>query len=135
MSLASVIRNGVATANKATSSLQVPVTRRAWVGEAKKGEGDYTSPYDEPDTFQAIVEQGHRLVPGDSGQMIVVIATILILTPIVANGATGRTEPIDSRDRFTLPDGTTGPVIKVSGPPSDPSTLAPYAYEIMLGEA
>ncbi len=41
--------------------------------------------------------------------------------------------PIDARDVIILPDGTTGPIVHITGPPSDPKTGRPYFAEVWLG--
>ena len=59
-------------------------------------------------------------------------AKVTILQPITANGTSGRTEPVDPRDKVTLPDGTVGPILDVAGL-VNPDTGYPYMFEIWLG--
>jgi hypothetical protein len=54
------------------------------------------------------------------------------LTPVAANGTTGRREPIDPRDRLTLPDGAVGNILAVEGL-GDPDTNHNYFYQVYLG--
>ena len=72
------------------------------------------------------------LVRTSTGADVVVRASVTFLTPLTANGAETRTEPIDPRDKIILPDGTTGPIVNISGP-VDPDTGAPFLFEVLLG--
>ena len=128
MALDSLIRRGVATANRLMASLQPNVTFEAWTGEDAYGAVTFATGVPTP----ALVEQKQRLHRTASGREVVTKAKITILRPIAPNGATGRTEPIDSRDRFTLPDGSTGPIVDVEGF-VDRGTGRPYFAEIFLG--
>jgi hypothetical protein len=60
------------------------------------------------------------------------VTLITIIGPVTANGAPNRDEPVDPRDKFVLPDGTSGPIVDVNGL-LDPSTGRPYLYEVALG--
>lgn len=44
-----------------------------------------------------------------------------------------REYPIDPRDVIILPDGTTGPIVNITGPPVDPGTNYVYFHEVWLG--
>lgn len=129
MSLATILRSGVALTDSITDSLQVAVTHEAWSGLSSYGAPTFATGV----SRDAIVDYGPRLIRDASGQEVPVRATVMILRPIAANGASGRREPIDPRDRFTLPDGTTGPILEVRQGVVDPSTSRPYCYEVALG--
>lgn len=80
----------------------------------------------------AIVEYGQgRRWSAILGQTVDYSTKITILGPVAANGASGRNEPIDSRDTFTTPDGATRPIRDIKGI-TDPSTQKPYMYEVYL---
>jgi len=133
---AKLVRSGVALIDKTVASLQVTVTHEAWTGnDATYGTPTFATAVDR----LALVEEKEVLLQ-TSGQDIIQRAKILILRPITANGATGRIEPIDVRDKFTLSSGYTGPILTVGGPTEekrtglvDPSTNSPYMYEVSLG--
>jgi len=55
--------------------------------------------------------------------------SVLILEPVDDNGATGRKEPIDPRDRITLPDGRILTQLLVEMV-MDPETNRPYMYMV-----
>jgi hypothetical protein len=128
MGLDTLVRGTVATANRVTSSLQVTVMHRAWIGRDVN-----TKPrYGDPIARKALVERKQRWFRSPSGENVQSRTYIAFLEPIPANGADTRQEPIDGRDVLTLPDGTTGPILDVSGF-MDPGTGAPYYAEVYLG--
>lgn len=128
MGFSSSIRNGVALANKLTKDLQVVVSFYAWIGTDDTGGPRYADPI----SVLAVVEDKHRTRRFSNGQEVVQKAVITILVPMNSNGASGRSEPIDPRDKFVLPNGTTGPILDVSGI-VDPITNRPYMHEVVLG--
>jgi hypothetical protein len=132
MGLADIVRAGVATANKITggsAGLQVPVTHEAWIGQ----DGYAAKLYAAPVTRTALVEEGARPRRTSTGEVLLTRAHITFLAPIEANGAAGRLEPIDPRDRFTLPSGVTGPIVDFDGMPVDVSTGRSFLSGIWLG--
>jgi hypothetical protein len=129
MALDSILRSGVALANRMTGSLQAVVTHEAWTGTDTFNKPTYATAVSRP----AIVDLNQRRSIERDGTVIVSRASITFLSPIAANGASGRREPIDPRDRLTLPDGTTGPILEVAGA-VDPTTGYPYAPTVALGD-
>lgn len=129
MSLDAIVRSGLATAARVTANLQVTVTHEAWTGVDGYGKPTFSRAR----CVRAIVEQRQRAMRSRSGEVIFTRASVLILEPLAPNGARGRVEPIDPRDRVTLPDGTTGPIVDVNGL-VDPSTDAPYYAEVWIGD-
>ena len=127
MGLAEVIRGGVRIANGITSGLQVVVEHEAWVGQDSYGKPQFATAVARP----ALVEAKQRMRRMTNGQEVLQLASITFLQMPEANGAEGRREPIDPRDRLTLPDGITGPIIDVSGM-TDPGTDAAYLLEVAL---
>ena len=57
---------------------------------------------------------------------------LTFVRPIPDEGTAGRREPIDPRDKITLPDGTAGPIINTGGLVSG-GTGKPYMLEVWLG--
>ena len=129
MGLAAVIRSGVAVINSVTSDLQVTVVHHAWLSNNDDGE----SVYDSGVNLSAIVEYGkEQMLKVDGREMLVKGTAITIVGPVTENGGANRREPIDPRDRFVLPDGTSGPIISQKGV-ADPLTGQQYMYEVFLG--
>ena len=128
MSLANVVRSGVRVANKLTASLQVPIQHSAWIGQ-----DDYSKALYSPvaSIRQAIVEMGPVAVRTTRGEIVFAKAKVTIIGPIPDNGASGRSEPIDPRDKIILPDGSVGDILEMSAP-IDPATMRPYYYEVTL---
>lgn len=123
-----LIRQGLALADSLTSSLQDEVTYEAWVGSDAFDEPSYAAPKQIP----ALIEKQNRMVIDQEGREIRAEHAISLLRPIEAHGAAGRNEPIDNRDRFTLPDGSTG-IIAAVETFIDPSTGAGYYHIVSLG--
>lgn len=130
MSLASIVRSGVATANKITGSLQGVVTIKQWTGQTAFGDATYGKTLKIP----AIIEQGEKQFEMQNGTSIVTKATVTFLQPVPVNGAAGRVEPIDGRDKLTLPDGTTGPTMVGAPMIVDPASSKPYFQIVGIGK-
>jgi hypothetical protein len=128
MALDDIIRNAVALANNVTKSLQVVIRYEPWIGQDEYGTPRYGSRQD----LLVIIEYKNKWFSTRSGQEMLVRANIFFLQPLTANGATGRAEPLDNRDRITLPDGTTGPILSVDGV-TDSNTQYPYYHAVALG--
>lgn len=128
MSLADVLRKGIATARKITDSLHVNVMFLAWTGQDVNGAPTYATPR----TLRALVTRMQTRVMTDQGQYVMSNAQVVFIEPITPNGAASRVEPIDNRDVIILPDGVTGPILKVNGF-FDGGTGAPFYSEVFLG--
>ncbi len=130
MKLAKIIRNAVAIADKATTTdIQVPVQHYAWIGNGTT----YAEPlYDRVVERLAIVTMREKMIRTPDGKDVLQRAEILFPRPIEANGADERHEPIDIRDKLVLPNGYTGPVIKVEGLANNYSD-SPYMTKVILG--
>lgn len=128
MSLDALVRTGVALAHQITGDLQVVVEHEPWTGT-----DGYNKPtYGYVKKRKALVERKQRMVRTPTGEEVLSTCTVTILGTVKANGATGRQEPIDTRDRLTLPDDTTAKILSVEGL-IDPTTERPYCYEVALG--
>lgn len=134
MSLATTLKKGVALANKLTKSLQVTVIHKRWTGIDSDGEDIVDSGVN----LSALVEFKTKFLRRTGGQQYntageeIQQAVITIIGPVTDFVAEGRTNPIDVRDQFILPDGSSGPVLHVEGV-VDPSTDSPYTYKVSLG--
>lgn len=126
---ADIVRNGVALANSLTGTLQVPVSYEPWIDQDAFG----NALYGPVQTVMAIVERESRLVVDASGQEIKAEHTINLLRPVAPNGAESRDEPIDGRDRFTLPDGSTGRIATVETL-VDPAINSGYYHIVHVGK-
>ncbi|HUW56687.1 MAG TPA: hypothetical protein VMZ92_08635 [Planctomycetota bacterium] len=125
MGLQDIVRNAVAIANKVTAPLQTTVTHEAWIGADKYGKPQFDLAVIRP----ALIERKTAAV---GGSQITQNATVYFLSPVEEHGADDRQEPLDPRDRITLPDGWTGPIVNVEGL-IDPATNLPYLYTVALG--
>jgi hypothetical protein len=128
VALADVVRSGIATAKSITATLQANVLHTPWVGQ-----DEWATPAPAQATARpALVEMKQSLRRGADGHEVLQRATVTFLAPIAPNGAAGRREPIDPRDVIVLPDGTTGPILDVSGL-ADPASGQPYMLVVALG--
>lgn len=133
MGLADILRGGIAIADSVTKDVQTDVTWRAWTGQNWKGEDTYADPV----TIKAIVDLTRKRRFNADGQEVTVVASLTILEVVTPNGSTTvppRQEPIDVRDKITLPNGLTGPIIEGPGAVRDPGEGRPFLNEIYIGE-
>ena len=128
MGLQTTVASGIATAKSVTASLQDDITIAPWTSNDRTGAPSYGTAV----TYPALVEWKQKMLKDRSGRDVVTQTKVTILQPITANGTSGRTEPVDPRDKVTLPDGTVGPILDVAGL-VNPDTGYPYMFEIWLG--
>ncbi len=125
---ADIIRSGVAIADNLTQSLQPNVLHEAFVG--KDGEGGYS--YATGVQRAALVERKTKMVRNAQGEEVVSTHVVTLLRPVAANGSPGRREPIDPRDKFTLPDGSKPKILSIQDF-TDKDTGSGYFYQVYLG--
>lgn len=130
MSLADIVKAGIAVANTVTENgeLQDEVSIAAWTGYASNGTPTFASTVSIP----ALIELKVQRIKLPNGDLVNSIAKVTFLRPITANGATGRREPIDPRDDITLPDGTVGRALQTEGLVNE-QTGAPFMLQVWLG--
>ena len=127
MGLSALVRGAVATANKITADLQPEVTLERWIGQ------NATGPlYGEEEFLPAVVEYGVDQIVNDAREIVPVQAKVTFIRPIEPEGSRGRKEPLDTRDRVKLPNGTSGPLVRVRGM-VDGETGEPYMIEAWVG--
>lgn len=124
-----ILKSGIGIANKLTKGVQANVTFEAWTGQDGYGVDSFASPV----TLTAVVDMTRKQAHVPSGLDVTVMATLTIVGDVAPNGAAGRVEPIDPRDRITLADGTTGPIVDAPGAVVDPSTNRGLIHVVMLG--
>lgn len=127
MGLRDLIANGVALADQLTADLQPTIRWSAWLGNDGFGGNEYAQAVDVP----AIVELKQKLVRNAAGEEVMSSHAITILRPLPDTQATGRVNPIDTRDRIVLSDGTTGVIINVEGF-QDSKTQGTYFSQVWL---
>lgn len=127
MGFGDIVRSGVALADTLTQDLQATVQHHAWVGNDGYGADTYAAPV----ARLALVEWKQRPAIGAGGKELLTKAVLTFLRPVAAQGTAGRVEPIDPRDRFFLPDGTTGVTVLIEGM-LDKATGKPYFTQVGL---
>jgi hypothetical protein len=120
MSLLDVVRVGVAIANQVTAPLQALVSHEA---SHLSADGFSTRTYDPPVLRPAIVDWKQKHLRTMTGDLTVSRASVIFLDPTVI---------VDDHDRLILPDGTTGPILDMSGF-IDAGTGHPILTEVWLG--
>ena len=132
MSLADIVRKGVAQIHKITNDgeLQETIELERWIGQDDTGAPTYASVL----AIEAIVERKARRIRLASGAETITTAIVTILQPIKKIAVVeGRREPIDPRDKITLADGATGPILTPDAGLRDPDTNRPYLVQVYMG--
>ena len=109
MGLLDVLQNNIALADSLTADLQDEVTHEAWIGQNFDGKPIYA----ESVTRSAIVERKQRLIKTADDHEVMSTHYIGFLRPIDPNGTADRQEPINPRDRITLSNDSTDPIISL----------------------
>jgi len=105
------------------------VTHEPWISNTSQGRPTFGA----SSTYKAAVKDSIESVRDQQGEVVTEKGTVVsFLEPVAANGSLGRDEPIDPRDRITLPDGQVGVVRGVEGL-VDPGTGYPYLPVVTLG--
>ena len=130
MGLDKVVRDAIKVAKNAAGDLIVQVQHEPWIGTDGYGQRSYAT----AEARDAIVDFRRQKFTTDGGTETVMAVVVTFLDPFVAQGAEGRQEPIDPRDRMTLPDGTVAPSVEVRGAAIDPTTNQPFMMEVVLGK-
>lgn len=127
MALIDILRSGVKIADQQTKSLQTTVTFEKHLGD--DGYGNDT--FGPKQYLPALCDWRSRQVRTMQGELTV---TRMILTFLNVEDVARVTnnEGIHEEDRITLPDGSTGPILDLSGF-IDPGNCQPLATEVSIG--
>jgi hypothetical protein len=120
MGLADTVRAGVALANRMTKTLQATVTLEKFQSQDDYGNEVFLAPR----KYTAIVEIRIRDRQTQSGQLVTTRASVFFIQPVIGG--------VHTRDRLTLPDGTSGPIVD-SGGLVDAETSQPFYHEVWIG--
>lgn len=132
MSLLDVVRSGVAVANNVTQPLQATVQFRHYVSSDAYGTKVYNPPVGQPAAeLLAIVDWKQRQLRLTSGVLSVSRSSVMFLD-INALVAATNGDGVNDEDMIVLPDGTTGPILDMSGF-IDAGTGHPVATEVWIG--
>lgn len=132
MSLLDIVRSAVKIADEVTKPLQATVSFRHYVSSDWQGTKIYDPPLASPATsLRAIVDWKQKQVRTQEGILSVSRASVMFLDIAALVAATGG-EGVDDNDLIVLPDGTTGPILDMSGF-IDAGTGRPVATEVWLG--
>lgn len=131
MALADIVRGQIANLSNIVQSFKGTTQYSAWVGQNGAGGDEYATAI----PVEAIIslKKEQRFTP--SGAPVMTVATLLILDPMAdtaPNTGQTRQQPVDPRDVFVLPDGSTAPIIESSGL-MDPATSRGFTGKVVLG--
>jgi hypothetical protein len=128
---AELIESGISIANSLTKGVQGSIILEQLTGMGPSGDATYGTAI----PLSAVVDYTNK-VSIRGGQILTISATVTILETVPANGAITdppRVEPIDPRDRITLPDGTSGQIISTPGAVNNPNTGTGFIQNIEIG--
>jgi hypothetical protein len=129
---AEILESGISIARGLTSGVQETCILEQVTGSSPSGDLEYADPIE----FHPIVDYTNK-VSIRNAQIVSISATLTVLESISFNTAAvidpPRKNPIDLRDRITLPDGSTGPIISVPGSVSNPRTGTGFIQVIEIG--
>jgi len=128
MGLLDVVRSAVKIADNVTKPLQAEVKFEKSTGKDRYGKVNFDRA---PVYLKAIVDWKQKHVRTTSGNLTVTRASVTFLDVAALAEATVN-EGVNDTDKITLPDGTTGPILDMSGF-IDPGTGQPIATEVFLG--
>jgi len=130
MGLAAVISSAFAAAHAATLGVQVDISFEAIVGQDAYGRETFANPVG----LKALLQAD----PSIGGQELELLAIVTFLEPVPptvpSNTGFIRQGPIDTRDRLVLPDGRTGPIVRVFDGMVSEETGLPVAHQIQIGK-
>jgi hypothetical protein len=124
MGLDSLIRLAVQTANDQTLDVQSLVTHRRVKKNpdgSVKQDGYGNKEYESPVQIRAFIEDEQRLIRTDDGTKRQVDAKVTVFT----------SRKVDSEDRLTLPDGRSGPLLRIKALLD--AKGQPYMTEVWMG--
>lgn len=124
---AEILHSSVELLKNLLPGVQPTVTYYPIISQTGEGKKTYGSPL----TLRCLVNRTYRVFT-INGQVITVAATLQFLEDVPINGAAGRREPIDPRDKIILPDGFTGPIIDAPGETLDENGKG-FTQLVMLG--
>lgn len=122
MGSAAWLTSAIGAANAATQALGLtePVVQEPFIGhQGGFGEKDY----DVAVIHQAMVQRKRGEIRTANGKEVTFQAVISFVAPV----------PVNPRDRITLSDGITGPLVEPQGGLVDPSTGDPFLRVVYLG--
>jgi hypothetical protein len=132
MSLLDVLRSAVVIADQQTKAIQATVKYRHYVSSSDEGDAIYNPPVGQPELeLKAIVDWKQKMLRTMEGEQSVSRAVVTFLDVNAVAAATNN-EGFDDNDIIILPDGTTGPILDMSGF-IDAGTGQPLATEVFLG--
>ena len=128
MGLLDIVRTGIKIADAATKDLQARIYVERYIG----GDGYEELLFDPAVPLNALVEWKQRPVRTAQGEIVMSSMTIIILD-VASIAAITSGGHFDTRDRFTLPDGTTAPPLVAQSGLIDRGTYQPVAMEVYFG--
>lgn len=131
MALADILRGQVANLSKIVDSFKGTTQFSAWIGDNGAGDDEYASAV----PIRAIISLKKEQRYTESSGLVMTHATLTITDPMAdttPNTGKVRAQPVDPRDKFVLPDGSTSPIVEGGGT-LDPATSRGFTGRVVLG--
>lgn len=128
---AEVLQIGIDIIDSQTKGAQSQIKLEQFTGSGPSGDMTYADP-----VFPFAVVDYSNKVSIRGGQIVTVSATLTITERVEPNLTVTdppRKNPIDPRDKITLPDGTTGPIISAPGSVNNPLTGTGFIQVVEIG--
>lgn len=116
-----ILRTGIGIADTLTKGVQATVTLERWTGQTTSG----TPTYSAAESLRAVVDYKQKQSMTSTGKLVPVMATLTIVGDV--------SPAINPKDRITLPDGRTGPILGTPAAVVDPETGRGLITEVSLG--
>ena len=133
MSLADIIRSTIKTAHNVTYKGELQETARLerWIAYTDTGDKTFAPGL----SCYVLVTYSSKRIRMPDGEEAVSTATIRFLNPIkkLSPVVEDRNEPVDERDKITLANGKSGPILRVDRGLTDPDTDRPYIATVYMG--
>lgn len=132
MALVDALRSGIKVASKILDSFKCSTQFYAAIGQTGSGAITYANPV----TVRAIVDLSRRERKTSAGGLVMTDGVLTVLDRIEdtsPNTGFDRKQPVDTRDKFVLPDGTTGSQLLEGKSTLDAATARGFINELLLG--
>lgn len=126
---ADVLVAGVLIADTLTKGVQSTCRWEPWNGADVYGTPTYAAARD----LVAVVEYTNKQFTNTSGETITLVATLTVvgdLAPPLTHA--DRRNPIDTRDRITLPNGFSGPLVSAPDAVVNPGTSRGFIQQVQM---
>ncbi len=127
-----VLESGIQLLDSLIPGVKTVCTLEQFTGSDANGDETYAPPITD---IEAVVDYTNKVTIRNA-QIVSISATLTILKEVPFNNTVTdppRRNPIDPRDKITLPDGTTGKILSVPGAVNNPTTGTGFIQVVEIG--